>query len=98
MRTLLTVDKAREEIEQLNEYVNLAENYEANTIEKLILKEYAFLGSAQKVAAELNRREIIINKRDVLPQDVTAIIKSKATDDLHRIIRNGYIHKYKNKK
>lgn len=97
MHSLITVDKARKEIEWLQNYIELVENYQADTIEKLILKEYAYLGSAQKVAKELNSRNVKINNRDVLYQDVTAIIKSKATDDLHKIIKSGFNLRYKNK-
>ena len=98
MRTFITVDKAQEEIKWLHNYINLVEMYEADTIEKLIIKEYAYLGSAQRVADELNSRKIKISKRDVIPQDVTGVIRSLAKDDLHKIIKRGFNYKYKNKR
>ncbi|WP_187393404.1 hypothetical protein [Bacillus sp. E214] len=42
----------------MTNYIDLVENYQADTIEKLILKEYAYLGSVSKVADELNKRGI----------------------------------------
>jgi len=97
VRTLITVDKAREEIEWLQNYIQIVENYETNTIEKRILKEYAYIGNSQKVAAKLNSEGLSINKRDLLPQDVTAIIRSKATDDLHKIIKRGFLYKFRDR-
>jgi hypothetical protein len=41
MPKLLTVRQAKEEIKRLQIYVDLAESYEADTLEKLIIKEYA---------------------------------------------------------
>lgn len=98
MRTLITVDKAREEIKWLQNYIQLVENYDTNTIEKRILKEYAHIGNSQKVATKLNCEGLSINKRDILPQDVTAIIRSKAADDLHKIIKRGFQYKFRNKR
>lgn len=98
MRVFVTVEKAQEEIEWLHNYINLVENYQADTVEKLILKEYAYLGSSQRVAEELNSRNVKINEREVLPQDVIAVIRSrvKTTDDLHKIIKRGFNYRYKN--
>jgi hypothetical protein len=43
---LITVRKAKEEIKRLQFYINLVEDYEADTLEKLIIKEYAFENSS----------------------------------------------------
>jgi hypothetical protein len=45
MEKLITVRRAKEEIKRLQEYIDLAESYEADTLEKLIIKEYAFTNS-----------------------------------------------------
>lgn len=95
MRTFITVEKAKEEVEWLKNYIKIAENYEADTIEKRILKEYAHTGSSQRVAAYLNSQGFKINKRDILSQDVTAIIRSKASDELHKIVKRGFQYKFK---
>ncbi|MDO8223947.1 hypothetical protein [Bacillus cabrialesii] len=98
MRTFITVEKAKEEIIWLQNYIQVAESYETNTIERRILKEYAHIGNSLKVATQLNTEGLKINKREILPQDVTAIIRSKATDELHKIVKRGFQYKYRGKK
>lgn len=93
MRTLISVGKAKEEIEWLNAYVNMVENYQADTIEKLIIKEYAHLTSSKKVADKLNSRGLTINNQKILPIDVITVVRSTAKDDLHKIIKRGLAYK-----
>lgn len=39
MGKLITVERAKREIKKLQEYVDLVESYEADTLDKLIIKE-----------------------------------------------------------
>ncbi|MEF7664378.1 MULTISPECIES: hypothetical protein [Bacillus cereus group] len=39
MGKLITVERAKREIKKLQEYVDLVESYEADTLEKLIITE-----------------------------------------------------------
>ena len=39
---LITVERAEKEINRLQKYIELVENYEADTLEKWIVKEYAY--------------------------------------------------------
>ncbi len=49
LANLITLRRAKEEIKRLQDYVDLAENYEANTLEKFIIKEYAFTNSIEEI-------------------------------------------------
>lgn len=45
MRKFVPVDSAKDEIKKLTKYVDLAEAYEVNTLEQMMIKEYAYAGS-----------------------------------------------------
>lgn len=88
---LITVQGAEEEIKRLQHYVNLAESYEANTIEKWIIKEYAYTNSIREVVLRAEQKGL--TQRSGEPIDkafITSVIDGKATDELHRILRSGY--------
>lgn len=67
---VMTVSKAKKKIMSLQHFVNLAESYEADTLEKMVIKEYAYSNS--KVMSKLN-----LDKKYV-----TAVIMQKGSDDL----------------
>ena len=79
----MAVNKAKEEIIRLQRYVELAESYKADTLEKQIIKEYAYTYSIEKVAKNLN-----IDRKPVI-----STIRSKGVDELHKIVRSGYLLK-----
>jgi hypothetical protein len=54
MTKLITVDRAKAEIKRLQNFVNLVESYEADTLDKAIIKEYAFTNSIVEVTKRLN--------------------------------------------
>ncbi|MEK3856577.1 hypothetical protein [Cytobacillus sp. FSL H8-0458] len=96
MQAFLNLERARQEIskkekeiEDLKSFIDLVENYEADTIEKLIIKEYALVGNVAKVATKLNEEgHRLEGGKKYIPNDITAIIQSKDTiDDLHSIVK-----------
>lgn len=93
MRNLKTVDQAKEEIAKLQIYVNLVENFQPETLEEQILKEYAYLGSIVKVADKVNKMGFLLNGNPVEKEDVSAIIRSRGKNDLHKVLRTGYLKK-----
>lgn len=86
MAKLITVQKAKEEIQRLQTYVDLVESYNTDTVEKFIIKEYAQTNSITKVLEKLKERGIVIEK-----EVIVEAIKSQPKDELHRIIRKGYM-------
>jgi len=93
MAKLITVEKAQKEVIRLKHYLNLVENYETDTIEKWILKEYAITNSIKQIVQ--NASEHHFNHRGCLidRQFVTDVIKSKPNDELHKILKSGYLYK-----
>ncbi|MGE6415319.1 hypothetical protein ACQKDD_14240 [Planococcus kocurii] len=95
MKHLPTVSRAKEEIEYLQDYVLLAETYHANTLEKKIIKLYAFTGSIQKVVAQLNEERTVQSLPVIDATLVSETIQSRAKDPLHRLLRTNYLKKTK---
>ena len=74
-------------------YIELAESYEADTLEKLIIKEYAYTNSINQVLKILEERGVLKDGRPVEKSDVVEVIKARGKDPLHQIIRRGYLVK-----
>lgn len=63
MVKLMTVYNAKEEFKRLQKYIDLAELYEADTFEKLMIKEYAYTNSVTQVVNILNNHGCSIDGR-----------------------------------
>src|SRR3954466_3171804 len=92
---LITVERAEKEINRLQKYIELVENYEANTLEKWIVKEYAYTNSIVEVVKMINDRGFTINERPVDKKYVTSILNGKIMDELHRLLRLDYRQRIK---
>ncbi|WP_338754866.1 hypothetical protein [Bacillus sp. FJAT-52991] len=90
MNKFLTVAQAKQKIDSLQQYVNLVESYKTDTLEKLVIKEYAYTGSVVKVAEKLNELG-----HEVEPKDISFILKAKPIDELHKIVRIGHVKRSK---
>ncbi|WP_419955959.1 hypothetical protein ACN6MT_11460 [Neobacillus niacini] len=82
---LMTLERAKKEINMLQAYVKLVESYQPTTIEQEIVKEYAIKNSIPKVCEKLN----------VSHDKVVDVISSLGKDELHKIVRSGYMKKTK---
>ncbi|QIZ07649.1 hypothetical protein HFZ78_13650 [Priestia megaterium] len=90
---LITVQRAQAEISRLQHYISLVENYEADTLEKWIIKEYAFTNSITEVVKRAT------SKGMALDQAYTkSVLKGKASGELHKMLRSGYLARLKPKK
>jgi hypothetical protein len=49
MTRLITVEKAKEEIKRLRHFIVLVDSYNTDTLDKLIIKNYAILNSIKDV-------------------------------------------------
>ncbi|MGG3469223.1 hypothetical protein ABES02_17315 [Neobacillus pocheonensis] len=81
MTKLITVDRAKAEIKRLQHYVDLVESFEADTLDKAIIMEYAYTNSIIKVTENLNI------ERDY----ALSVIKRKGQDELHKMMRSMYM-------
>ena len=53
---LIIVERAEKEINRLQKYIELVENYGADTLEKWIIKEYAYTNSIVEVVKRISER------------------------------------------
>ena|SRR5699024_6629920 len=90
MAKLITVSKAQEEIKRLQHYVELVEQYEADTLEKWIIKEYAYTNSMVEVVRRANAKGYTNNGNEVDKAYVVSVINGKTNGELHKILRTGY--------
>ena len=93
MDRLIALPQARMEAKQLLVYIDLVELYEADTLEKLIIKEYAYTYSIRQVLKIFKERGITKDNRAVEREDIVAVLKKKSADPLHRIVRRMYMRK-----
>jgi uncharacterized protein YceH (UPF0502 family) len=92
---LISVEKAREEILKLQQYIDLVETYEADTLDKLIIKEYALTNSIDKTVKAVNAVGYAINQKVVERDYVVSLLKKRGKDELHKLVRSAYMEKTK---
>lgn len=86
----MTIDEARKEIEALQNYVTMMENYKPVGYQQEAIKLYVELESVTKVAIELNAKGYKVNGRKVISKDVSDLIRSKTTDDMHELAKKMF--------
>ncbi|MFS0577318.1 hypothetical protein AB1K83_17010 [Sporosarcina sp. 179-K 3D1 HS] len=84
MKNLKTVDQAKKEIEILQGFVDLVESFQPKTLEEQIIKEYAYIGSIEKVAIKVNEMGYSNDGKAFEKEDISNIIKGKPTNDCNR--------------
>jgi len=89
---LITYEKAKEEIVLLQEFVDLVETYEADTLEKWVILEYAMCNNLTEVAKRANDKGFTTETGEpIKQQNIVNFIKSRPQDRLHRILLSGYM-------
>ncbi|MED2972205.1 hypothetical protein P4361_08055 [Fictibacillus sp. B-59209] len=90
MAKLITVTKAKQEIKRLQTYIDLVESYEADTLEKVIIKEYAFTNSCIEVTKRLNSGGYQLDNKPIDFNFVKSVITGNPTDPLHKLLKSGF--------
>lgn len=93
MTKFQTVQQSKKQIVKMQEFVDLVEAYQPETLEQQIIKEYAHSGSIVKVAEKVNSLGYSIEGRPYEGADISAVIRGKGNSDLHKVIRSGYLLK-----
>lgn len=91
---LITYEKAKEEMQHLQKYIHLIENYNITNIEGFIIKNYAITNSSSSVIKLFNSDRQELNCPNLSRDFIFEVIKSPPKDELHKIIRSAYIKKY----
>jgi len=89
MAKLITVERAQKEVERLQHYLKLVEEYETDTLDKWIIKQYAITNSLKKVIEKAQEQYFVEIEREY----VVSVIKSKPKDVLHKMVKSGYMLK-----
>jgi hypothetical protein len=92
---ILTVQKAKDEIRRLQDFILLVESYEGNSLEKWIIKEYAFTNSIREVVFRGNKRGLTNNGIELDHEFVKNVIAGYPKDELHKLMRANYRMKIK---
>jgi hypothetical protein len=93
--TIISVEKAKDEIVRLQQYIDLVENYEADTLDKLIIKEYALTNSIDKTVKAVNATGYSMDHKEVERDYVVSLLKKRGKDELHKLVRSAYMEKTK---
>jgi hypothetical protein len=80
---VLNIEEARKIIKELEDYIQLIEDYQAITFEQESIHLYVQLESVSKVADELNKKGLKVGNRKVISKDVSNIIRSKPVSEMH---------------
>ncbi len=91
------IKRLQNQIADLQSFIDLAENYEADNFEQTVIKEYAFLGSVSKVSEKINR-EMVSNEmaKKYQSSEISRVIDSKPMDELHKYVRKIFRTNKKN--
>lgn len=87
---ILTVPSAKEEIRRLQHFVQVVESYEAETLERWIIKEYAYTSSIREVVLRGNKKGFKHNGSDLDFDYVRSVIAANPKDELHKLIKGNY--------
>ena len=97
MKNFRTLEQAKKDIAVIQEYVDLIENYQPESLTQHVIYIYSISGSISRTAGYLNERGFRIDGRLIEPVDVSEMIRSKPQkgDLLHKKIRSLYLKKIK---
>jgi tetrahydromethanopterin S-methyltransferase subunit G len=86
----MTIEQAKKRIEELEKFIDMIENYQADNFEKAAIKLYVLEESVSHVATELNKQGYRVGNRKVIGKDVSDVIRSKATDSMHEMAKKMF--------
>ncbi|MED1802981.1 hypothetical protein [Brevibacillus porteri] len=86
----MKLSAAKQLLAELQHYIQLVENYQANTFESKVIYEYALHENVSEVAKIMNELEFRVDDRKVTSSDVSAVLKQKPIDELHQIVSKNF--------
>ncbi|MED2013684.1 hypothetical protein [Bacillus wiedmannii] len=90
----MNLQQAKEQVKELNNFIELVLNYEVTSLETAAIYEYALENNVSKVASKLNekgyRAQGVKGPRKLSSNDVSEILQGKGIDELHAIIKSMF--------
>ncbi len=83
----MEIPEARDQIKRLEEYIAMVEGYEAKTYKQKVFLLYVLRENVTKITKELNEQGYRIGKRKLITTDISDLIRSKPTDEMHEMAR-----------
>ncbi|ALC89202.1 hypothetical protein AM500_04925 [Bacillus sp. FJAT-18017] len=91
MRKPITAGQAEKEINRLQHFLELVNNYETDTLEKWIIKEYALTNSMMKI----KKNAYLVHKVTLEKYYIKSVILSTPKDELHKLVKLMFRYKIK---
>lgn len=83
----MEIIEALEQIKQLEVFIDKIENYQADTFEKKVFRLYVLRENVTKITKELNEEGHHIGNRKLISKDISDLIRTKPTDEMHEMAR-----------
>lgn len=83
----MEIAEAKERIKKLEEYIVMVQDYQTETYEQKVFKLYVLRENVTKITKELNEQGYRIGKRKLITKDISDLIRSKPTDEMHEMAR-----------
>lgn len=95
MRNFRTLEQAKKDLQIIQDYIDLIENYQPESLEQHTIYIYSLVGNVIKTAELLNHNGFRIDGRLIEPNEISELITSRpAKDDLlHKKIKSLYLKK-----
>ncbi|MER2190636.1 MAG: hypothetical protein ABS951_06710 [Solibacillus sp.] len=81
----MSIDEAKEKIEELEQFIQLVDQYEPVTFEQQVVYLYVIHENVTTVMGIVNERGYRIGKRKVLTTDISNILRARPTDAMHEM-------------
>ncbi|MER2107444.1 MAG: hypothetical protein ABS949_10945 [Solibacillus sp.] len=81
----MSIDEAKEKIEELEQFIQLVDQYEPVTFEQQVVYLYVIHENVTTVMGIVNERGYRIGKRKVLTTDISNILRARPFDDMHEM-------------
>lgn len=83
----MEIGEARDQIIRLEEYIVMVEDYQAETYEQKVFLLYVQRENVTKITKELNEQGYRIGNRKLITKDISDLIRSKPTDEMHEMAK-----------
>jgi len=81
----MDIEEAKIRIKYYEDFINMFQNYEPQTMEQWVYKLYVQLESVSKVVEELNKMGYRHENRKLVTTDITPLLTCKQTDPMHEL-------------